>query len=113
MPEQQPSKVKLVLAFAAIYLIWGSTFLGIRYAIQTIPGFLMASVRFIIAGAILCIWAKAQGAKLAEGHPRRAAFISGLLLLLLGHGSVVLAVKWVPSGLAALLMCTTPLWVAL
>jgi drug/metabolite transporter (DMT)-like permease len=113
MPEQQPSKVKLVLAFAAIYLIWGSTFLAIRYAIETLPGFLMASVRFVIAGALLCGWAKWKGAKLAEGHPRRAAFLSGLLLLFLGHGSVVLAVHWVPSGLASLLMSTTPLWVAL
>ena len=113
MPEQTVSKTRLVLAFAAIYLIWGSTFLAIRYAIETLPGFLMASVRFIIAGAVLCAWAKWKGATLAEGHPRRAALLSGVLLLLLGHGSVVLAVKWVPSGLAALLMCTTPLWVAL
>ena len=112
MPEQ-PSRIRLVLAFAAIYLIWGSTFLAIRYAIETLPGFLMASIRFVIAGAVLCFWAKLKGAKLAEGRPRRAAFISGLLLLFLGHGSVVLAVHWVPSGLAALLMSTTPLWVAL
>jgi drug/metabolite transporter (DMT)-like permease len=113
MPEQIASRAKLVLAFAAIYLIWGSTFLAIRYAIETLPGLLMASVRFVLAGAILCLWAKAKGAKLAEGRPRRAAFLSALLLLLLGHGAVVLAVHWVPSGLAALLMSTTPLWVAL
>jgi drug/metabolite transporter (DMT)-like permease len=113
MSEQPASKVKLVLAFAAIYLIWGSTFLAIRYAIETLPGFLMAGVRFVMAGAILCIWARYKGATLAEGRPRRAAFVSGLLLLFLGHGSVVLAVHWVPSGLAALLMSTTPLWVAL
>jgi drug/metabolite transporter (DMT)-like permease len=113
MPEQTPSTARLVLAFAAIYLIWGSTFLAIRYAIETLPGFLMAAVRFVTAGALLCMWAKWQGATLAEGHPRRAAFTSGLLLLFLGHGSVVLAVHWVPSGLAALLMSTTPLWVAM
>ena len=113
MPEQTPSTAKLVLAFAAIYLIWGSTFLAIRYAIETLPGFLMAAVRFVMAGAVLCIWARMNGAKLADGHPRRAAFMSGLLLLLVGHGSVVLAVHWVPSGIAALLMSTTPLWVAL
>jgi drug/metabolite transporter (DMT)-like permease len=113
MPEQPPSTVKLVLAFAAIYLVWGSTFLAIRYAIETLPGFLMASIRFVVAGAILCIWARWQGARMAEGNSRRAAFISAFMLLLLGHGSVVLAVHWIPSGLAALLMCTTPLWVAI
>jgi drug/metabolite transporter (DMT)-like permease len=113
MSEHPPSTARLVLAFAAIYLIWGSTFLAIRYAIETLPGFLMAAVRFVTAGALLCMWAKWQGATLAEGRPRRAAFTSGLLLLFLGHGSVVLAVHWVPSGLAALLMSTTPLWVAL
>jgi len=114
MNEQTSKQIKLVLAFAAIYLIWGSTFLAIRYAIQTLPGFLMAAFRFVTAGAILCLIAKFQGAKMAEvGNPRRAAFITGLLLLLLGHGAVVLAVKNVPSGIAALLMATTPLWVAL
>jgi drug/metabolite transporter (DMT)-like permease len=113
LSEKHRTTIKFVLAFAAIYLIWGSTFLAIRFAIETLPGMLMAAVRFIVSGATLCIWARCQGARLEEGSPRRASFISALLLLLLGHGSVVLAIHWVPSGLAALLISTTPLWVAL
>jgi drug/metabolite transporter (DMT)-like permease len=113
LPERHSATIKLILAFAAIYLIWGSTFLAIRVAIETLPGLLMASVRFIVSGATLCLWARKQGAHLEGARPRRSAFVAAFLLLLLGHGSVVLAIHWVPSGLAALLISTTPLWVAL
>jgi drug/metabolite transporter (DMT)-like permease len=111
--ENSPSAVKLVIAFASIYFIWGSTYVAIHYAIQTLPGFLMAAMRFMIAGAVLFGWAWFQGARLTGKHPWRTAFVMGLFLLLLGHGSVVLAIHWVTSGLAALLLCTTPIWVAL
>jgi drug/metabolite transporter (DMT)-like permease len=111
--EENRTALKLILAFAAIYVIWGSTFLAIRFAIETVPGLLMAAVRFVISGATLCLWARWQGARLEGVNPRRASFIAALLLLLMGHGSVVLAMHWVPSGLAALLISTTPLWVAL
>jgi drug/metabolite transporter (DMT)-like permease len=104
---------KLILAFAAIYFIWGSTYLAIRYAIQTLPGFMMAAVRFMLAGAILCAWAWWKKARLTGPHPWRTAFTMGFFLLLMGNGTVVLAIHWVPSGLAALLLSTTPLWVAL
>src|SRR5438105_2399765 len=104
---------KLILAFAAVYFIWGSTYLAIRYAIQSLPGFLMAGTRFILAGAILCAWAHWKGARLKGSRPWRTAFTMGFFLLLMGNGTVVLAIHWVPSGLAALLLSTTPLWVAL
>jgi drug/metabolite transporter (DMT)-like permease len=111
--DHKPSIFKLILAFAAIYFIWGSTYVAIRYAIQTLPGFLMAATRFMLAGGILCAWAYWQGARLTGPAPWRVAFTMGFILLLLGHGAVVLAIHWVPSGLAALLLCTTPIWVAL
>jgi drug/metabolite transporter (DMT)-like permease len=111
--EKKPSLLMLILAFASIYFIWGSTYVAIRYAIQTLPGFLMAATRFMTAGAILCAWAYWQGARLSGPTPWRIAFATGFILLLLGHGSVVLAIHWVPSGLSALLLCTTPIWVAL
>jgi drug/metabolite transporter (DMT)-like permease len=104
---------KLILAFAAVYFIWGSTYLAIRYAIQSLPGFLMAGTRFMLAGVILCAWAHWKGARLKGPHPWRTAFTMGFFLLLMGNGTVVLAIHWVPSGLAALLLSTTPLWVAL
>jgi drug/metabolite transporter (DMT)-like permease len=109
----KPSVLKLILAFACIYFIWGSTYVAIRYAILTLPGFLMAATRFMIAGAVLCAVAYWQGARLNGPIAWRNAFATGFILLLLGHGSVVLAIHWVPSGLAALLLCTTPIWVAL
>lgn len=104
----------MVLAFAAVYVIWGSTYLGIRLAIETLPPFLMAATRFMTAGAILFTWAVFNGQKirpsLAE-WPR--AFIIGGLLLLCGNGGVTWAEKHIASGLAALLVATEPLWVVI
>ena len=112
-PVEKPSIPKLIVAFGSIYFIWGSTYVAIHYAIQTLPGFLMAAVRFMVAGAILCAVAYWQGARLSGPTAWRTALATGFILLLLGHGAVVLAIHWVPSGLAALLLCTTPIWVAL
>ncbi len=104
---------RVLLAFAAIYIIWGSTYLAILYAIQTIPPFLMAGVRFVVAGGILYVWAWLRGAPRPEpAHWLSAAVIGGLLLLG-GNGSVVWAQQRVASGLAALLVATVPMWMVL
>lgn len=108
-----PSAVKLFLAFAAVYVIWGSTYLAIKYAIETLPPLLMAGVRFLIAGGALYAWARVRG----EARPMliswRPSLVIGGLLLLGGNGFVVLAERDVPSGLAALLIATEPLMVVL
>jgi len=111
--QERPSRLKLALAFAAIYIIWGSTYLGIRYAIETLPPLLMAGTRFIIAGAALYTWARLRGATHTERINWRAALVIGGLLLLGGNGAVVLAERSVPSGLAALLIATEPLMIVL
>lgn len=111
--QEKPSRVKLVLAFAAVYLIWGSTYLGIRYAIETIPMFLFAGTRFMIAGAVLYLWARTRGAARPNWANWRAAIIIGALLLLGGNGLVVMAERSVPSGLTALLIATEPLAIVL
>jgi drug/metabolite transporter (DMT)-like permease len=111
--QEKPSTMKLVLAFAAVYLIWGSTYLGIRYAIETIPLFLFAGTRFLIAGAVLYIWARARGAARPSRINWRSALIIGGLLLLGGNGLVVMAEQSVPSGLTALLVATEPLMIVL
>lgn len=111
--QEKPSGVKLVLAFAAVYLIWGSTYLGIRYAIETIPIFLFAGTRFMIAGAVLYLWARVRGAARPDWTNWRAAIIIGALLLLGGNGLVVMAERSVPSGLTALLIATEPLVIVL
>ncbi len=108
-----PSTVQLAAAFAAVYVIWGSTYLAIRFAIETMPPLLMASVRFLIAGTALYIWGRRRGAPRPTGAQWRAAAIVGGLLLLGGNGAVVVAEQWIPSGLAALLIAAVPLWIVL
>ncbi len=108
-----PSRARLVLAFAAIYLIWGSTYLAIKVAIETLPPFFMASLRFLIAGTLLYAWTTLRGARRPAGRHWIAAFIVGALLLVGGNGSLVWAEERVPSGLAALLLATIPIWMVL
>jgi drug/metabolite transporter (DMT)-like permease len=108
----QPSRAGVILAFAAVYIIWGSTYIAIRYAIETLPPFLMAASRFLLAGSILFAWAKlnGNGGSWSFAHWRRA-FVIGALLLLCGNGAVTWAEKYIASSLAALLVATEPLWV--
>ncbi|HKG48518.1 MAG TPA: EamA family transporter [Pyrinomonadaceae bacterium] len=114
MTPPRPSRVKIVLAFAAVYVLWGSTYLGIRLAIETLPPFLMTGTRFSLAGAILFCWAVLHGERLIPPlHLWRRALLIGGLLLLGGNGSVTWAEKYVASGLAALLVATEPLWVVI
>jgi len=98
-------------AFAAVYISWGSTFLAIRYAIETLPPFLMAGARFLIAGAILFCTARLIGAEAPKAKQWGPSAIAGALLLLIGNGGVVLAEQRVPSGVAALAIATEPLWI--
>lgn len=107
-----PSQARVVAAFAAVYLIWGSTYLAIRFAIETLPPFLMAGTRFVLAGALLTIWARLRGAPRPSWRHWLAAGVVGALMPLGGNGGVTWAEQRVPSGLAALMIGTVPLWVA-
>ncbi|MBI2845063.1 MAG: EamA family transporter [Chloroflexi bacterium] len=101
---------KIAAALASIYFIWGSTYLAIRFAIETIPPFLMAGTRFILAGVLLYPWARWRGSAPPQpAHWKSALIISGLLLLG-GNGGVSWAEQRVPSGLTALMISTVPLW---
>jgi drug/metabolite transporter (DMT)-like permease len=101
---------KVALALATVYIIWGSTYLAIRFAIETLPPFWMAGVRFLVSGILLYGWARWRGAaRPSRVHWRSAALIGGLLLVG-GNGGVVWAEQRVDSGLAALLVSTVPLW---
>ncbi len=103
----------VLLAFAAVYVLWGSTYLAIRVAIETLPPFLMAGTRFLAAGAVLFIWARLRGAAAPTARQWLAAVLAGGLMLGVGNGGVVWAEQSVPSGLAAVLVATVPVWVAL
>ena len=110
---EAPSRAALVAAFAAIYIIWGSTYLGIRFAVETLPPFLMAGARFLIAGGLLYGWSWMRGASRPTRRTWISAAIIGALLLLGGNGLVTWAEQTVPSGIAALLIASEPLWVVL
>jgi drug/metabolite transporter (DMT)-like permease len=108
--HQRSESIKVALAFMAIYLVWGSTYLAIRYAVETIPPLVTAGIRHTIAGSILLVWAMARGYR-----PRRehwvAGTIVGALFFLVGHGTLHWAEQHVASGLAALLIATEPMFI--
>src|SRR5208282_1045340 len=105
-----PRRWQIMAAFATVYVIWGSTYLGIRLAVGTIPPFSMAGSRAIAAGAILYAWARWRGAAKPEfAHWRGAAIVGGLLLLG-GNGLLSWAEQRVPSGVSALIIGSVALW---
>ena len=111
MTTREAPRWLVLVAFASIYLIWGSTYLAIRFAIETMPPLLMAGVRFVIAGGLLVAWQRAAGAPAPSRIEWRSATIIGAFLLLGGNGGVVWAEQFVESGLAALIVSTVPIWV--
>jgi drug/metabolite transporter (DMT)-like permease len=111
--QPSPSRVAIVSAFAAVYVIWGSTYLAIRLAVAALPPFLMVGVRFLMAGWILYLWARIRGAPRPEAAHWRSASVIGTLLLVSGNGFLSWAEQRVPSGLAALLVAMVPFWIVI
>lgn len=108
-----PRKILVISAFAALYLIWGSTYLGILFAIQSIPPFLMAGSRFLFAGLIMFAIARTQGPLRSTSAEWRTSLIVGACLLLGGNGGVTLSEKFIESGLASLIVATVPIYITL
>jgi drug/metabolite transporter (DMT)-like permease len=100
-------------ALGAVYLIWGSTYLAIRFTVATMPPFLSAAARFIVSGAFLYFWRRAAGDPTPTNVEYRNAVIIGIFLLVGGNGGVVWAAQFIPSSLSALLVATVPLWMLL
>jgi len=109
----RPSTWKVVLAFAIIYFVWGSTFLAIRVGVREVPPFLLAGMRFLIAGAVLYIWMLVRGAASPRAQEWRAATFLALLIFVFDYGLLFWAERRVPSGVAAVMMATIPLFMAL
>jgi drug/metabolite transporter (DMT)-like permease len=105
-------KSRIWTALIALYIVWGSTYLAIRFAVETIPPFLMAGTRFLISGLILYVWRRLAGDRNPTAPQLRSAVTVGLLLLLGGNGVVSWAEQHVPSGIAALMVASIPLWIA-
>jgi drug/metabolite transporter (DMT)-like permease len=104
------TRLQLALAFLCIYVVWGSTYLAMKFAVATIPPFLMGAVRFLTAGALLVGWSAAQGRARATRRAWRNAAVIGGLLLFVGNGSISWATQRLPSGVVSLLVATVPLW---
>ena len=111
--EYRASLPAIWSALIVVYLIWGSTYLAIRYAVETTPPFLMAAVRFIISGGFLYALRRFKGDPRPEAVEWRSAAIIGIFLLVGGNGGVAWAEQFVISSLAALLVATVPLWMVL
>ena len=109
----KPPQWQIYLAFAAVYIIWGSTYLGMKFAIETMPPFLMSAIRFTVAGFFLlmyCLVVKQM--PFPAWKQLKTPLLTGFLLVMLGNGGMSYAEKTVPSSIAALLVATTPLWFA-
>jgi drug/metabolite transporter (DMT)-like permease len=107
------SALAIWTALGAVYLIWGSTYLAIRFTVETVPPFISAAARFIVSGAFLYGWRRLAGDPAPSKLEWRNASIIGVLLLVGGNGGVVWAAQFIPSSLAALLVATVPLWMIL
>src|SRR6266699_1042301 len=108
----QLNRAAVVFSFLSIYLIWGSTYLAIRYAVETIPPLYTAGLRHLIAGTILLVWCLAKRLRPTWAQVR-ASIIIGAFFFLIGHGTLHWAEQKVPSGLASLLVASEPIWVFL
>ena len=108
-----PSKALVIAAFAAVYILWGSTYLAIFIALDDIPPFLLVAARFLVAGILLYGWCRIKG----EPAPSLKAFanisLGGIILLFLGTGSLIWSEQYLPPGLAAIIVATVPLWFVL
>src|SRR6516225_5978448 len=110
LKQGSASTFKVVLAFAIVYLVWGSTYLFIRLAILHIPALLMAGMRFFTAGLLLITWCRLRGEKVFVKESIRPAVVSGLLLLFFGNGAVVWGEQFLPSSFVAVLTAASPVW---
>jgi len=113
LPEKNRSVFITVLCFAIVYIGWGSTYLAIRVAVQSVPPFVIGALRFLFAGSLVYLWCRWRGIARPNLEQWRHAFVVGILLFLVGNGSVIWAEQRIHSGTAALLVATVPLFVTL
>ena len=105
-----PSKGLVIAAFAAVYIIWGSTYVAIALSIKSVPPFLMAGLRFFAAGIILFIWCIARGEKVPDIISILKNSLAGFLMLFCGTTALIWSEQYLPSGLAAIVVASVPLW---
>ena len=112
-PEPRPAAWKILLAFAIIYFVWGSTFLAIRVGVREVPPLILAAIRFSIAGLALYAWISARGEKQPTAREWRSASLLGLVIFVFDYGLLFWSEQRVPSGVAAVMLATIPVFMAL
>ena len=110
-PSSSPPR-RAYAAWIAVCLIWGTTYLAIRIALETIPPMLLAGIRFTVAGVILCALVRIRGGRLPQAREWPGQAMLGALLLGIGNGAVVWSERWIPSGIAAVGVAALPFWMA-
>jgi drug/metabolite transporter (DMT)-like permease len=110
---KEPSKGLVAAAFAAVYILWGSTYVGIAIAIKTVPPFLMAGTRFFVAGLLLYIWCLLRGEKTPDIVSTFKSVGAGTLMLFCGTTSLIWCEQYMPSALAAVIIASVPFWFVL
>src|SRR3984885_10240606 len=113
LPTARPASWKILLAFAIIYFVWGSTFLAIRVGVREVPPFLLAGMRFTVAGLVLFGWLRLTGTPSPRRREWLAATFLGTLIFLLDYGCLFWAEQRVPSGIAAVVLATIPVFITL
>ena len=112
-PAASAKRTRILLAFGAVYFLWGSTYLAIKYAVASIAPFVLGATRFVIAGVALYAFARWRGQPAPNRMEWRNAAITGVLMLAFGNGAVIWSEQTVPSGIVAIIVATVPLWMVL
>lgn len=110
LDKKNPAALMVIVAFATVYIVWGSTYFFIQKAIGTIPPFLLGAMRFIAAGLIMLGWTKLRGEKIWVKNDIKHAAISGGLMLFIGTGAVIWVEQYLPSAMVAIMVSSGPLW---
>jgi drug/metabolite transporter (DMT)-like permease len=105
-----PPRLLIILAFATVYLVWGSTYYFILLALKDIPPMLLGAIRFLIAGLLMLAWCVTRGEKIFDTRQMKSAAVTGFLLLFMGNGAVIWSEQYLPSSLVAVLISAAPIW---
>lgn len=111
--NNQQSTFLVILAFATVYIVWGSTYYFIQVAVKSLPPMMLGAMRFLAAGGLLMVWCMIQGERMGTRSQIITSVITGLMMLLGGTGAVIWAEKWLPSSLVAILISSSPFWFVL
>jgi drug/metabolite transporter (DMT)-like permease len=108
--SKTPSTAMVVIAFATVYIVWGSTYFFIQRALAGLPPFTLGAIRFTAAGLLMMTWSVLQGEKLFSWQNMKPAIVTGLLLLFVGNGVVIWVEQFLPSAMVAIMLSSSPLW---